>query len=172
MIHSRSLARRTLAVSVALALTVLAAGVALAHPPAEGSHSSGCIVIVEPGSVAVGGQFTVTGQGFGGASIFIVKGAGASPAAGAVPNATTPAGTQGFSVTFTAEAADVGNLTVWGLLPESECGDSDQVTVTAVPNTAVPQPSSLAVIGWLALGTALAVGVRRVMSRHAPGRPA
>ena len=145
---------------LALAMTLMTAAVVLAHPPSEGSHASGCIVIVEPGSVAVGGQFTVTGQGFGGASIFIVKGAGASPAAGATPDATTPAGSQGFSVTFTAEAADVGTLTVWGLLPETECGDSDQVTVTAVPNTAVPQPGNLAVAGLLALLAALLLGVR------------
>lgn len=163
MIHSRSSVRRGLAVSAALAMTVMTAGAVLAHPPAEGPHASGCIVIVEPGSVAVGGQFTVTGQGFGGASIFIVKGAGASPAAGATPNATTPAGAQGFSVTFTAEVADVGTLTVWGLLPESECGDSDQVTVTAVPNTAIPQPWSLAVVGWLALALAVALGSRHVV---------
>ena len=165
MIHSRSLVRRSLAVSLGLAMTVMTAGAVLAHPPAEGPHASGCIVIVEPGAVAVGGQFTVTGQGFGGASIFIVKGAGASPAAGATPNATTPAGTQGFSVTFTAEAADVGTLTVWGLLPESECGDSDQVTVTAVPNTAVQHPWSLAVVGWLALLAALVLCVRGVVRR-------
>ncbi|MGH2418191.1 MAG: hypothetical protein ACRDFY_07640, partial [Candidatus Limnocylindria bacterium] len=63
------------------------------------------------------------------------------------------------------EAADVGTLTVWGLLPESECGDSDQVTVTAVPNTAVPQPWSLAVVGWLTLVAALLLAVRGVVGR-------
>src|SRR5687768_3586622 len=110
MITSRSLVRRSSAVLIGLTMSVLTVGAVLAHPESEGSHTSACIVTVEPGSVAVGGQFTVTGQGFGGASIFIVKGAGAGPAEGATPNATTPAGQAGFSVTFTAEAADVGTL--------------------------------------------------------------
>ena len=162
MITSRSLVRRSGAVLIGLTMSALAVGAVLAHPESEGSHTSGCIVTVEPGSVAVGGQFTVTGQGFSGASIFIVKGAGAAPAAGATPNATTPAGPMGFSVTFTAEAADVGTLTVWGLLPESECGDSDQVVVTALPNTAVPQPSEIVVLGWLAVIGAIALGARRI----------
>ena len=162
MITSRSLVRRSGAVLIGLTMSALAVGAVLAHPESEGSHTSGCIVTVEPGSVAVGGQFTVTGQGFSGASIFIVKGAGAGPAEGATPNATTPAGQMGFSVTFTAEAADVGTLTVWGLLPESECGDSDQVIVTAVPNTAMPQSSDIVVLGWLALIAGLALGARRL----------
>jgi hypothetical protein len=161
MISSRSLVRRFSAVVIGLTMSVLAVGSVAAHPASEGSHSSGCIVTAEPGSVAVGGQFTVTIQGFSGASIFIVKGAGASPAAGATPNATTPAGQTSASVTFTAEAADVGTLTVWGLLPETECGDSDQVIVAAVPNTATQQPSHLVALGWLALIGALALGVRR-----------
>lgn len=150
------------AVVIGLATTVLAAGAVFAHPESEGAHPSGCVVTVEPGSVAVGGQFTVAGN-FGGASIFLVEGSG-GPAEDATPDATTPAGSS-FSVTFTAEAADVGNWTVWGLLPESECGDSDGLTVTAaVPNTAVPQPTGLVVLGWSALLIGLALGLRRVMT--------
>src|SRR5688572_12644453 len=163
MIHSRPALRRGIAVAIGLVMAILATGAVLAHPASEGSHASGCIVTVEPGSVAVGGQFTVTGQGFSGASIFLVRGVGASPAEGATPDATTPEGTSPFSVTFTAEAADVGDWTVWGLLPETECGDSDSLTVTAaIPNTAVPAPSLAVAIGWFALGLGLALGIRRV----------
>lgn len=163
MIHSRPALRRGIAVAVGLAMAIMATGAVLAHPESEGSHTSGCIVTVEPGSVAVGGQFTVSGQGFSGASIFLVRGAGAGPAEGATPNATTPEGTTPFSVTFIAEAADVGDWTVWGLLPESECGDSDSLTVTAaVPNTAVPAPSITTTLGWLVLVLGLALGIRRV----------
>ncbi len=168
MIHSRPALRRGIAVAIGLAMAILATGAVLAHPASEGSHASGCIVTVEPGSVAVGGQFTVTGQGFSGASIFLVRGVGASPAEGATPDATTPEGTTPFSVTFTAEAADVGDWTVWGLLPESECGDSDSLTVTAaIPNTAMPVTSIAATIGWLFLGLALAMVVIR-LGRRSP----
>lgn len=162
MITLRSQVWRSSAVLIGLSMSVLAVGTALAHPESEGSHASGCIVTVEPGSVAVGGQFTVAIQGFSGASIYIVKGAGASPAAGATPNATTPAGPTSSSVTFTAETADVGTLTVWGLLPESECGDSDQVTVTTLPNTAMPRPTGTDVLAWLAAVGALALGAHRL----------
>jgi hypothetical protein len=162
MSHSRRFLRFGTAVVIGLATTVLAAGAVFAHPESEGAHPSGCVVTVEPGSVAVGGQFTVAGN-FGGASIFLVKGAGASPAENATPNATTPAGSS-FSVTFTAEAADVGDWTVVGAIPETECGDSDALTVTAaVPNTAMPQPSGAVVLGLLALFGGLALGLRRAM---------
>ena len=163
MIRSNPVVRRSAAVAIGMAATFLVSGVVLAHPATEGAHPSGCIVTVEPGSVAVGGQFTVAGN-FGGASIFLVRGANASPAENAVPNATTPAGTS-FSVTFTAEAGDVGAWTVVATIPETECGDSDALTVTAaLPNVAMEQPSSLALIGWLALLLGLAVGTQRVVS--------
>ena len=168
MIHSRPALRRGAAVAIGLAMAILATGAVVAHPASEGSHASGCIVTVEPGSVAVGGQFTVTGQGFSGASIFLVRGVGASPAEGATPDATTPEGTTPFSVTFTAEAADVGGWTVWGLLPESECGDSDSLTVTAaIPNTALPMRSLATTLGWLVLCVGLALGIRRGVSQAA-----
>ena len=163
MIRSNPVVRRSAAVAIGMAATFLVSGVVLAHPASEGAHPSGCIVTVEPGSVAVGGQFTVGGN-FGGASIFLVRGANASPAENAVPNATTPAGTS-FSVTFTAEAADVGAWTVVATIPETECGDSDALTVTAaLPNVAMEQPSSLALIGWLSLLLGLALGTRRLVS--------
>lgn len=162
MIHSRRFRRLGAAVAIGLATTVLGAGAVFAHAESEGPHPGGCFVTVEPASVAVGGQFTVAGN-FGGASIFLVEGADASPAEDAQPDATTPEG-QSFTVTFTAEAADVGEWTVWGMIPGTECGDSDGLTVTAaVPNTAVPMPSVTVGIGWLAVGFALALAFRRVV---------
>ncbi|MGH2429112.1 MAG: hypothetical protein ACRDGV_09585 [Candidatus Limnocylindria bacterium] len=163
MIRSRPVLRLGTALAIAIATTIMAAGVVLAHPESEGDHPSGCIVTVEPGSVAVGGQFTVAGN-FGGASIFLVEGADASPAEDAAPDATTPEG-DSFSVTFISEADDVGEWTVVGLLPESECGDSDGLTVTAAtPDTAMAQPSAVVVIGWLALILGVALGSRRLAS--------
>ncbi len=151
MTRSHPFARLTAAVVGGVAAAILVAGVASAHPDSEGDHAGDCIVTVEPGTVMAGGKFTVAGN-FGGASIFLVKGDGASPAENAVPDATTPAGGS-FSVTFTAEATDVGALTVWGLIPGSECGDSDTLTVTqALPDTAVELPDDTMILaGWILL---------------------
>ncbi len=161
MIHSRPARRLGTALAIGIATSILAAGAALAHPASEGAHPSGCIVTVEPGSVAVGGQFTVAGN-FGGASIFLVKGANGTPAENAQPNATTPGGSS-FSVTFTAEAADVGDLTVLGQIPGSECGDADALTVTAaLPDVAMAQPSAVILIGWLVLLVGLVLALRRL----------
>ncbi len=158
MTHSRPVLRLGTAIAIGLATSIMAGGSAFAQ--------GGCIVTVEPGSVPVGGQFTVAGN-FGGASIFLVKGANASPAENAQPNATTPAGSS-FSVTFTAEAGDIGEWTVWGLLPASECGDSAPLTVTAAPNTAVSQPSAAVTIGVLVLVLSVALGIYGLASvrRH------
>ena len=151
-------AKLGLAVITASLATVVLAGGALAQ---EGS----CTVTVTPASVAVGQTFTVAGN-FGGAEIFIVKGANASPAEGATPDATTPAGGS-FSVQFTAESSDLGDLTVWALIPASECGDSAPLTVTAASNTATATPSTtpMLAIGLVALGfagvAAGAIAVRR-----------
>ena len=164
MTTSLHVVRLSAALIAAAAATVLMAGTVLAHPESEGDHPSGCVVTVEPGSVAVDGQFTVSGN-FGGASIFIVAGADAPPAEDATPDATTPEG-DSFSVTFTAEAGDVGELTVWGILPESECGDSDALTVTAaVPNTATEARSvGLPTLGLVLLVVGLGLGADRAMS--------
>lgn len=164
MTTSMHRARVATALLAATAATLLVTSAALAHPESEGDHPSGCVVTAEPGSVAVGGQFTVAGN-FGGASIFIVPGAGADPAQGATPNATTPAG-DSFSVTFVAEAGDVGELTVHGILPETECGDADSVTVTAAtPNTALPVPPvPVMVIGAALLVVGLALGTDRLIA--------
>ena len=163
MTTSLHVARLSAALLAAAAATILLAGTVLAHPESEGDHPSGCIVTVEPGSVAVGGQFTVSGN-FGGASIFIVAGTDASPAEGATPDATTPEG-DSFSVSFVAEESDVGELTVWGLLPESECGDADALTVTAVPDTAMAWPSTPApLVGLVLVLVALELGADRAIS--------
>jgi hypothetical protein len=156
MSHSRPVLPLGTAIALAFATIILAAGVVHAQ--------NGCDITVTPGSVPVGGQFTVAGN-FGNAQIFLVRGANASgPAENAQPNATTPAGSS-FSVTFTAEASDVGAWTVWGLLPASECGDSAQLTVTAAPNTAVHQPPTpLPTIGFLLLVLALALVAYRLVS--------
>ncbi len=156
-------ARLGTALIAAAAATMLVAGVSLAHPEAEGEHPGGCVVTVQPATVAIGQQFTVTGN-FGGAQIFIVEGAGAPPAEDATPAATAPAGSS-FSMTFTAEADDVGQHTVWGLIEGSECGDSDDLTVTAtMPDTAVPAISGqLALAGLVLLLLAVAVGTDRLI---------
>ena len=137
---SRPFVRLGGALLAGAAATILVSGIVLAHPETEGDHPNNCVVTVEPDTVAAGQTFTVAGN-FGSASIFIVGGTDASPAEDAVPDATTPAGSS-FSVTFTAEASDVGSLTVWGVIEGSECGDSDALTMTAtVPDTALEQPS-------------------------------
>ena len=154
MIRSNPVVRLSAAFVIGVATTILATGVVLAHPESEGAHPGGCVVTVEPGSVAVGGQFTVAGN-FGGASIYLVEGAGASPTEDAVADAMTPAGNS-FSVTFTAEADDVGDWTVVGAIAGSGCGDSDALTVTAaLPNTAMDQPSAVVLVGVLFIGLAL-----------------
>ena len=154
MTHSRPVQQLSTAVAIGLAMSVMATASAFA--------AGGCTITVQPHSVPVGGQFTVSGN-FGGASIFIVKGVNASPAENAQPDATTPAGSS-FSVTFTAEASDVGQLTVWGLLPASECGDSDQLTVTASPNTATSQPGAMEGIGFMLLVLAVALSIAGLAS--------
>ena len=149
MTHSRSVLRLGTAIAIGLATTIIAGESAFAQ--------GNCVVTVEPRTVPVGGQFTVAGN-FGGASIFLVKGANASPAENAQPNATTPLGSS-FSVTFTAEASDIGDWTVVGLLPGSECGDSAPLTVTAAPNTAISQPSAVVTTGFFVLVLGVALGI-------------
>jgi len=151
--------RLSTAIAIALASSIMAATGAFA--------AGGCTVTVQPHSVPVGGQFTVAGN-FGSASIFIVKGVNAPPAENAQPNATTPAGSS-FSVTFTAEASDIGQSTVWGLLPASECGDSDQLTVKASPNTATSPASTLLTLGLLVLAFAVGLGIYGLAFGRRPG---
>lgn len=137
MSTSSRIARILTAASAAVAATTIFAGAALAHPESEGDHPGGCIVTVEPGTIAVGQEFTVEGN-FGGASIFIVPGSEGIIDEDAEPDATTPQGGS-FSVTFTALGP--ATYTVWGLIEGSECGDSDTLVVNAaLPDTAMEAP--------------------------------
>ena len=65
-------------------------------------------------------------------------------------------------MTFTAEAGDIGEHTVSALIPGSECGDSDGLTVTAlIPDTATELPSEQFVLAGavlLLVGTTLGSG--------------
>ena len=122
-------ARAFTALLAAAAASTLLAGTALA---------GGCTVTVEPATITVGQEFTVSGD-FGGASIFIVPGEDGTVGEDAEPDATTPEG-DSFSVTFTALGA--ATYTVWGLIEGSECGDSATLVVTGLPNTAVEAPGT------------------------------
>ena len=131
-------ARKLTAALGAAALTITFAGTALAHPESEGDHAGGCIVTVAPGTVALGQKFNVAGN-FGGASVFVVPGANGNIGENAEPDATTPQGSS-FSIELTADKA--GTFRVWGLIEGSECGDSDTVVVSALPDTATEAPTA------------------------------
>jgi hypothetical protein len=163
----RPFARLSAALIAAAAATILVSGVALAHPESEGEHA-GCIVTAEPGTVPAGGEFTVAGN-FGGASIFVLPGADAVVGEDATPDATVPVGEESFAVTFTAQGSP-GELTIWAFIEGSECGDSDHITVTALPDTAMEAPSSTAMGGAIVLLAAAAAaaayaGIRIVAAR-------
>ena len=76
---------------------------------------------------------------FGGASVFVVPGANGNIGENAEPDATTPQGSS-FSIELTADKA--GTFRVWGLIEGSECGDSDTVVVSALPDTATEAPTA------------------------------
>ncbi|HET8776292.1 MAG TPA: hypothetical protein VFN76_01405 [Candidatus Limnocylindria bacterium] len=130
-------AQKLAAAFAAVALTTSFAGTALAHPESEGGHAGSCIVTVEPGTVALGQRFIVAGN-FGGASIFVAPGADGAVGEDADADATTPLGSS-FSVELTADRA--GTFRVWGLIEGSECGDSDTLVVSALPDTAAEPPT-------------------------------
>lgn len=163
MTTSPRVARTFTALLAAAAATTLLAGTALAHPASEGDHPGGCIVTVEPGAIAVGQEFTVEGN-FGGASIFIVPGEDGTIAEDAVPDATTPVGDDSFSVTFTALGA--ATYTVWGMIVGSECGDSDTLVVSTLPDTAIPAPLSIGVPFAIAGLALLIAAMPLVMGRR------
>ena len=160
-------ARTLTALLAAFAATTLLAGTALAHPESEGDHPGGCIVTVEPGTITVGQEFTVEGN-FGGASIFIVPGEDGIIGEDAEPDATTPVGDDSFSVTFTALGA--ATYTVWGLIEGSECGDSDGLVVTGLPNTALGAPhtseAAFPLTGLLLVALGLVATFRPKIVRH------
>ena len=169
MLASRSTSRLGAALIGAIATLAPSAGLTLAHPESEGEHG-GCVVTAEPGTIPVGGEFTVAGD-FGGASIWVLAGADATVPEGMAPSATTPAGAASFSVTFTA-TGDPGELTIFAAIEGSECGDTDHVTVTAgtLPNTATKgQTDVLAAIVGLALLGAAFLATRRYRSSSRMG---
>ena len=91
----------------------------------------------------------------------MLPGPDATPTEGGQPTATTPAGSTSFSLTFTALGP--GDITVIAVIAETECADTDHVTVTAaVPNTAMDEPSAGVIIVGLALLLAAVVGARRL----------
>ena len=132
------------------------------------AFAGGCEISVTPASVAVGQQFTVAGN-FGGADIYIVPGQDGVIAEGATPDATTPAG-DSFSVAFTAEASDLGDITVWAVLEGSECGDSAPLTVVAVSDTSTgdagsaPSAVGAGMIALTALGLVMLGGLVAVVA--------
>ena len=157
-------ARKLAAVLAAGAATLIFAGVAFAHPAAEGDHPGSCIVTAEPGTVASGAKFTVEGT-FGGASIYVVAGADANVPENADPDATTPLGSS-FSVQLTA--GEPGTYRVWGFIEGSECGDSDTLVVTApLPDTAAEPPTasigSVVLMGLLLIGFPATLTARRIL---------
>ncbi|HJP72449.1 MAG TPA: hypothetical protein VJ975_12090 [Candidatus Limnocylindria bacterium] len=158
-------ARKLAAVLAAAAFTIITAGTALAHPESEGDHDGGCIVTVEPDTVAVGQKFTVAGN-FGGASVYVAPGADGTIPEDADPDATTPQGSS-FSVELTAEKA--GTYRVWGFIEGSECGDSDSLVVTAqsLPDTAAEAPTasigSVILMGLLLIALPAYIGFVRLM---------
>ena len=120
----------------------------------------GCTISVDPGTVAVGGRYVVSGN-FGGAEIHLVRGENVSTPEDSEPVATTPQ-RDSFEVTITAGPGSEGVWTVWGFIEGSECGDSALVTVTAVPDTAMdasgwPLPTGAGAL-LLALATASLLG--------------
>lgn len=162
----RPFARLSAALFAGVAATILVTGVALAHPKSEGDHAGTCIVTAEPGTVPAGGTFTVSGN-FGGASIYVLPGADAVVGEDDTPDATVSADEDSFSVTFTAQGSP-GQLTIWAFIEGSECGDSDHITVTALPDTALEAPSSTAVLGGviLLLAAAAFAADRSIVARR------
>ena len=156
-------ARKLAAVFAAAAFTMIFAGTALAHPESEGDHAGGCIVTVEPGTVALGQKFTVAGN-FGGASVYVVAGADGNIAEDADADATTPQGSS-FSVELTADAA--GTYRVWGFIEGSECGDSDTLVVSALPDTAAEAPTAsigtAVLMSLLLIALPASIGFARLM---------
>lgn len=136
------------------------------------AFAGGCEISVTPASVAVGQQFTVAGN-FGGAEIYLVPGENGVIPEGATPDATTPAG-DSFSVVFTTEAADLGDITVWAFIPASECGDSAPLTVVAVSDTSTgdmaPAPSAagIGLLAFAVLGVGLLGGLVAVVAYRRP----
>ena len=115
-----------------------------------------CSISVDPDTVPVGGQFVVSGNFGAGAEVHVVRGTSGSLPEDSEPVYTSPQDRSSFEATITMGPGTEGVWTVWGLIFATECGDSAQVTVTAVPDTAIDAK------GWL-----LATGLGAIFT-HPP----
>ena len=118
-----------LAIALGLLLTAWVAGTARA--------GGNCSISVDPGTVLVGGQFVVSGNFGAGAEVHLVRGTSGSLPEDSEPVYTSPQNRSSLQATVTMGQGTEGVWTVWGLIPATECGDSAQVTVTGVPDTAM-----------------------------------
>ncbi|MFN2483536.1 MAG: hypothetical protein ABR509_01180 [Candidatus Limnocylindria bacterium] len=129
---------------------------------------SECSITVTPNSVSVGQQFTVAGN-FGGAEVYLVQGADASPAAGAEPDATTPEGSS-VQRDLHGRGGRRGTWIVWASIPATECGASAPLTITAgtaIPNTALSATGGPALVAGVLL---LLISVLLVLARRSATR--
>jgi len=126
-----------------------------------------CNISVDPDTVPVGGQFVVSGNFGAAAEVHAVRGTSGSLPEDSEPVYTSPQDRSSFVATITMGPGTEGVWTVWGLIFATECGDSAQVTVTAVPDTAIdakgwPLATALgALLLALAMPTFLCVRVSR-----------
>jgi hypothetical protein len=125
--------RRPLPLMLAVALGLLMTAWAASTARAGGN----CSITVEPDTVPVGGQIVVSGNFGAGAEVHLVRGTSGSLPEDSEPVYTSPQNRSSFEATITMGPGTEGAWTVWGLIFATECGDSAQVTVTAVPDTAI-----------------------------------
>ena len=125
--------RRPLPLMLAVALGLLMTAWAASTARAGGN----CSIRVEPDTVPVGGQIVVSGNFGAGAEVHLVRGTSGSLPEDSEPVYTSPQDRSSFEATITMGPGTEGVWTVWGLIFATECGDSAQVTVTAVPDTAI-----------------------------------
>ena len=163
--------RRPLPLMVAIALGLLMTAWVAGTARAGGN----CSITVEPDTVPVGGQFVVSGNFGAGAEVHLVRGTSGSFPEDSEPVYTSPQNRSNFKATITMGPGTEGVWTVWGLIFATECGDSAQVTVTAVPDTAVGGSdwSLSTAVGALLLALAIAsVARRQSIQAHTTLRPA
>ncbi len=113
----------------------------------------GCQITIEPGTIAAGGQFVVSGNFGADAEVHLVPGEDVPPPEDSEPVYTVPPDRSSFSATITMGADTQGTWTVWGFIPATECGDSAILTVTGtLSDTALATDGRGA---WSALGVLL-----------------
>jgi hypothetical protein len=163
-------------IALAIALGMMALLV-MARPTAA-APAGECTITVEPSTVAVGDQFVVSGDFGANAEIHLVRGDSTSFPEDSEPVATVPLDESSFSVSFTAQAGDEGQWTVWAFIFGTECGDSAPLTITAssptpsptpaapapvLPDTAVEEPVSTPVQASLLLALGIALALSRLV---------